>query len=201
MRTRPWFLALSLLITSAAPMAYADGARRGPDTAKSPKREPDVKSPKRDDRPNGPEVKRPDDRPNGQPNDRPGGPNDKPGENRPDQQGKKPGNQPPPQWGKKGPHTPPPDMKPAREELSKTRDQRAKDRREALQKEWGKHLAKPAVREEVQTHERRLAHLNYLKESAKAKGKTASVTRADELIRKENLRYQAAMKRLTGGGQ
>jgi len=190
MRFRPWFLALSLLTTSiAAPALGAAGPSHGPDDAKAPRRAPDVKSPKRDD---GPDVKRP-----AGPS---GGPGERPDEHRREDHGKKPGG-PPPQWGKKGTHTPPPDLRPAREELSKTRDQRAKDRREALQKAWGKHLAKPAVREEVQTHERRLAQLNYLKESARARGKANSATRADELMRKENLRHQTAMNRLAGGGQ
>lgn len=202
MRMHEFFLVgLVGIGVSLAPPASADGpARLGPEEAKSPKR---------DERPQPPppppgEARRPDGRDHGRPEER-GGPDEKvrrgekPNERdrhpgNPDDKGRK-------RWGERGPRTPPPEVKSGRDELEKTREERAKQRRAEMRKQYGNEVARKEVREEIETHEKRLAYLGYLKQTAQTRGDTASVTRANALITKENARHKKAMQALTGGNR
>ena len=95
-----------------------------------------------------------------------------------------------------GRFAPPPAIKDARDKLARDRDARRDREREETQRRYGELLAKPAVRDEMGRHNRRLAQLEYLDQLARAKGKSDLVARIAALLTKESVRHEKRMQAL-----
>lgn len=101
------------------------------------------------------------------------------------------------------------DKKELREDRKETREDRKEwreDRRERrnthlkeLKAKWGDALKKPAAKEELRTHARRMARLAHARKVAEEAGKKELVARIDKLLEKEKTRHQNAMDKLKGG--
>ncbi len=140
--------------------------------------------------------------------DEPRRPNDRPPDGRPskDQLGKKQpaatrGDDKPELPRLDGHFAPPPAIKGAREKLAQDRDARRDRERKEAQRRYGDLLAKPAVREEMARHNRRVAQIDYLDQLANAKGKSDLVTRIAAILTKEAVRHEKRMQalRVSGG--
>jgi hypothetical protein len=83
------------------------------------------------------------------------------------------------------------------EALEKTRAERRRQHREALQERWGDRLAQSAAREELGHHEQRMARLHRLsllaevERTGKAKGELSA--RIEKVIVRENARHERKM--------
>jgi hypothetical protein len=84
--------------------------------------------------------------------------------------------------------------------LEETRKEREQRHREALKERWGDRLAEPAVVQELQHHERRMAMLDrmlLLTETERTgKDREKLVQRVEKLIEKENSRHEKKMTEL-----
>lgn len=93
-----------------------------------------------------------------------------------------------------------------RKEIREDRREIREDRREArkaqqreLREKWGESIKKPAVKEELKVHGRRMARLTRARAVAEEAGKKELVARIDKLIEKEKARHQAAMDKVREG--
>lgn len=180
MKKRTRFIAtLTMFAALATPLPAFAEPRGGPD--------------KRQDEPRRPDDRRPDGRPG---KDQPG--RDQPGR---DQPAPKRADEKPELPRPNGHFAPPPAIKGAREKLAQDRDARRDREREEAQRRYGELLAKPAVRDEMARHNRRVAQIDYLDQLAKAKGKSDLVTRIAALLTKEAVRHEKRMQalRVSGG--
>jgi hypothetical protein len=88
------------------------------------------------------------------------------------------------------------EWKKKRAEWKQKREARRKERREDLKERWGDLLLRPAVREELRVHARRMARLQRIEFLAEATGKPELKTKADKLIAEEDIRFNARMAAL-----
>lgn len=99
-----------------------------------------------------------------------------------------------------GRFAPPPAIKGMRDKLAQDRDARRDRERDETQRRYGELLARPAVRDEIARHNRRVAQLDYLDQLAKSKGKADLVTRIAALVTKETVRHEQRMQALRKSG-
>ncbi len=88
------------------------------------------------------------------------------------------------------------DWKEKRKAWREKREERRKEARDEAKKKWGDLVEKPAAREELRVHARRMARLDRIRFLAEASGKTDIVTRTDKAIERENTRHDARMAAL-----
>ena len=91
------------------------------------------------------------------------------------------------------------DLKEALAKLRETRAERQKADRDELRSKYGDILQQPAVREELRTHDSRIARLNQIKRVADDEKKSKISARADKLIDRENKRHDRRMDALKTG--
>lgn len=94
----------------------------------------------------------------------------------------------------------PKELRAKQEELFAVRAERRRERRMELRKRFGRAIAEPAVRAELELHARRAARLKRLQFLAATertgKKRTAVLARVDRLLVAENARHDQAMQRL-----
>jgi hypothetical protein len=87
-----------------------------------------------------------------------------------------------------------------REDRKEWRDRRRAARRAFIDK-WGPLYKQPAVRAELELHARRLARLARMRALAVEAGKDKVVKAVDDIVEKENARFELRMTKLKGGAQ
>jgi len=95
------------------------------------------------------------------------------------------------------------DRKEIREERKEVREERRearKARQRELKEKWGEAIKKPAAKEELKVHGRRMARLQRAKAVAEKLNKKEMVARIEKLMEKERGRHQAAMDKIKEEG-
>lgn len=83
-----------------------------------------------------------------------------------------------------------------RKELRADREQARKAQIRELREKWGDSIKKPAVKEELKVHSRRMARLTRARAVADEAGKKELVARIDKLVEKERTRHQTSMDKI-----
>lgn len=93
------------------------------------------------------------------------------------------------------------DLAEGRKEIREDRKEHRKARRKEIREKWGETVKKPAAKEELKVHSRRMARLVRARAVAMEHGKKELVARIDKLMEKEKTRHQAAMEKLKEGAK
>lgn len=95
------------------------------------------------------------------------------------------------------------ELREAREKLRQTREERRKEERKAIRDKYGALLANPQVREELRTHFRRIAQIDYMDELANDLNLDKIEERVDRARDLEKERHDQRMQALKakGGGK
>ena len=86
-----------------------------------------------------------------------------------------------------------------RKEMRADRQELRKTHRRELKEKWGETVKKPAAKEELKVHGRRMARLARARAVAQELNKTELMARIDKLMEKEKARHQAAMEKVKEG--
>jgi len=96
------------------------------------------------------------------------------------------------------------ELKKSIEEWRAARDERRRERQQALAARWGSALGQPSVENELTLHARRMAHLQRMEEVIATEKTGAArqklLDRVDKLRERENERHDNALKRLASRG-
>lgn len=90
------------------------------------------------------------------------------------------------------------DVKQASDELKEARKKRREEHLAEMRAKWGDILKKPGVKEEMQTHMRRMSRLRRIEHLAKEGKKDPIAKRASAAMEKEKTRHQKKMDELKG---
>ncbi len=88
------------------------------------------------------------------------------------------------------------DRRETREDRREKRQERRKERREKVKEKWGDIVKRPAVREELRRHARRMARLGRLLDLAEEEKKDDAAKKIKALMEKEQARHDKRMAAL-----